>query len=89
MTVLRNRRIDRAGTVVFDADSLVDLLYEGFSDFGGFHIAQHGSATNTALYLSDSWRIGKWLFDLSGRLENQDATTNVCNLANVDLDGNP
>ncbi|WP_242104109.1 TonB-dependent receptor [Lysobacter sp. M2-1] len=62
---------------------------QGFADFGGFHIAQHGSATNTALYLSDSWRIGKWLLDLSGRLENQDATNNVCNLANVDLDGNP
>lgn len=62
---------------------------QGFSDFGGFHIAQHGSATNMALYLSDSWRVGKWLFDLSGRLENQDATNNVCNLVNHDLDGNP
>ena len=38
MTLLRNRRIDRAGTVVFDADSLVDLLYEGFSDFGGLTV---------------------------------------------------
>ncbi|HEY5971494.1 MAG TPA: TonB-dependent receptor [Pseudoxanthomonas sp.] len=62
---------------------------QGFADFGGFHIAQHGSATNMALYLSDSWRIGKWLLDLSGRLENQDATNNVCNLTNRDLDGNP
>lgn len=39
MTLLRNRRIDRAGTVVFDADNLVDLLYEGFSDFGGLTVA--------------------------------------------------
>jgi hypothetical protein len=62
---------------------------QGFADFSGFHIAQHGSATNTALYLSDSWRIGKWLLDLSGRLENQDATNNVCNLVDVDLDGDP
>jgi outer membrane receptor for ferrienterochelin and colicin len=52
---------------------------QGFADFSGFHIAQHGEATNTALYLSDSWRIGKWLLDLSGRLENQDATNNICN----------
>ena len=67
---------------------------QGFADFGGFHIAQHGSATNTALYLSDSWRVGKWLLDLSGRLENQDATNNVCNRSPVNpgaggLDGDP
>ncbi len=62
---------------------------QGFADFGGFHIAQHGKATNTALYLSDSWRIGKWLLDLSGRLENQDAENNVCNLVTRDLDGDP
>jgi outer membrane cobalamin receptor len=62
---------------------------QGFTDFGGFHIAQHGEATNTALYLSDSWRIGKWLLDLSGRLENQDAENNICNLSNRDLDGDP
>ena len=58
---------------------------QGFADFSGFHIAQHGSATNTALYLSDSWRVGKWLLDLSGRLENQDATNNVCNRSAVNL----
>ncbi|MEJ1098281.1 MULTISPECIES: TonB-dependent receptor [unclassified Pseudoxanthomonas] len=62
---------------------------QGFLDYGGFNIAQYGSSTNTALYLSDSWRIGKWLLDLSGRIENQDATNNVCNLINVDRDGNP
>ena len=67
---------------------------QGFADFGGFHIAQHGSSTNMALYLSDSWRIGKWLLDLSGRLENQDATNNVCNRSPVNpgaggLDGDP
>lgn len=62
---------------------------QGFLDYGTFNIAQHGRATNTALYISDSWRIGRWLLDLSGRIENQDATNNVCNLVNVDLDGNP
>lgn len=62
---------------------------QGFSDFGGYHIAQHGSSTNKALYLSDSWRIGQWLLDLSGRIENQSTTNNVCNLVNRDLDSNP
>lgn len=65
---------------------------QGFADFGGFHIAQHGEATNIALYLSDSWRIGKWLLDLSGRLENQDAENDICNFRSdgrVDDEGNP
>jgi len=72
---------------------------QGLLDYGTFNIAQSGSATNTALYLSDSWRIGKWLLDLSGRIENQDATNTVCNLTTtsidpedpdaVDLDGDP
>ncbi|MGN6228444.1 MAG: TonB-dependent receptor [Dyella sp.] len=61
---------------------------QGFLDYGGYNIAQHGTATNKAFYLSDVWRIGKWLFDLSGRVENQNATNNVCNLANKNLDGN-
>ncbi|PNS09514.1 TonB-dependent receptor [Solilutibacter silvestris] len=62
---------------------------QGFADFGGFHIAEHGSATNEAVYLSDTWRIGKWLLDASGRVENENATNNICNLSNRNLDGNP
>ena len=65
---------------------------QGFADFGGFHIAQDGKATNIAIYLSDSWRIGKWLLDLSGRTEQQDATHNLCNRTSTGaggLDGNP
>ncbi len=61
---------------------------QGFLDYGGFNIAQHGDATNKAFYLSDVWRVGRWLIDLSGRIENQNATNNVCNLTNVNLDGN-
>lgn len=62
---------------------------QGFADFSGYHIVQRGSATNKAIYLSDSWRVGNWLLDLSGRLENQDAESDVCNMTNQDLDGNP
>ncbi|KRE84704.1 TonB-dependent receptor [Rhodanobacter sp. Soil772] len=62
---------------------------QGFLDNGGYNITERGVATNKAFYLSDSWRIGQWLFDASARLENQDASNTVCNLTNVDLDGNP
>lgn len=62
---------------------------QGFLDNGGFNITQRGHAFNRAIYLSDSWRIDRWLLDASVRFENQDATNRVCNRSNVDLDGNP
>ena len=62
---------------------------QGFLDNGAFNITEHGKATNRAFYLSDIWRMGKWLVDLSGRVENQNATNDVCNLANVPLDDDP
>ncbi len=61
---------------------------QGFLDNGGFNITERGHAFNKALYLSDSWRIDKWLLDASVRYENQEATNRVCNLTNVNLDGN-
>jgi hypothetical protein len=62
---------------------------QGFLDNGGFPIEQAGHAFNWAVYLSDSWRIDKWLLDASVRFENQDATNRVCNLTNVPLDNDP
>src|SRR5262249_37288001 len=40
-------------------------------------------------YLSDSWRLGPWLFDASARVEHMNASNSTCNLSNVNLDGNP
>lgn len=73
------------GQTFFRTDS------QGFSDFNGnFDIIEDGTATNVAGYLSDSWRLGPWLFDASARVEHVDATNNVCHLgAAQDLDGNP
>lgn len=62
---------------------------QGFLDNGGFPIAQRGHAFNRAFYLSDSWRIDKWLLDASVRYENQDATNRVCHITNRPLDANP
>jgi outer membrane receptor protein involved in Fe transport len=62
---------------------------QGFLDNGGFNITQHGHAFNSAVYLSDSWRVNKWLLDASVRYEKQDATNHVCNRTDTDLDGNP
>jgi outer membrane receptor protein involved in Fe transport len=62
---------------------------QGFLDNGGFNITEKGHAFNQAIYLSDSWRIDQWLLDASVRYENQKASNRVCNLSNVDTDGNP
>jgi outer membrane receptor protein involved in Fe transport len=62
---------------------------QGFLDNGGFNITEKGHAFNKAIYLSDSWRIDKWLLDASVRWENEDATNRVCNLTNQDTDANP
>jgi hypothetical protein len=62
---------------------------QGFLDYGGFNITEKGHAFNKAIYLSDSWRLDKWLLDASVRWENQEAANRVCNLSNVNLDGNP
>ena len=62
---------------------------QGFVDFtGNYDIAENGVSVNKALYLSDSWKIGPWLFDVSGRVENQHVTQNTCNTTKIDLDGN-
>ena len=46
---------------------------QGFVDWNdNYNILEHGNATNLAGYLSDSWRIGGWLFDAGARLENID-----------------
>ncbi|MDE1898223.1 MAG: TonB-dependent receptor [Xanthomonadaceae bacterium] len=62
---------------------------QGFLDNGAYNIAENGTATNKAFYLSDVQRYGRWLFDVSGRIENENALLNVCNLQNVNLDNNP
>jgi hypothetical protein len=62
---------------------------QGFLDNGAFNITERGHAFNQALYLSDSWRIERWLLDASVRYEKQDASLRVCNLSNLDTDGDP
>ena len=61
---------------------------QGFMDFSGFHITEKGHATNKAFYLSDTWKIDRFIVDASARVENQDATNRVCNLTKRNLDGN-
>ncbi len=59
---------------------------QGFVNFNGnFNILEHGNAMNTAGYLSDAWKLGPWLFDVSARLENINAHQRTCNRSNVQM----
>jgi outer membrane receptor protein involved in Fe transport len=52
---------------------------------GGYYVLQQGKATNVALYLSDSWKIGSWLFDASARVEHMNMTQQTTNQSPVQL----
>jgi outer membrane cobalamin receptor len=57
---------------------------QGFvSTSGNFDILEHGDAMNIAPYLSDSWKLGPWLFDAGARLEHIDAHQRTCNRSAV------
>jgi outer membrane receptor for Fe3+-dicitrate len=59
---------------------------QGFVNFNGnFNILEEGDANNKAFYLSDSWKVDRWLFDASGRIENIDADQRTCNRTNEQL----
>lgn len=59
-----------------------------YSANGGYQILQDGIATNVAGYLSDSWKIDKWLLDASVRVEHINLTQETTNLSPVNM-GNP
>jgi outer membrane receptor protein involved in Fe transport len=53
---------------------------QGFVNMNNnFDILENGTGTNTAPYLSDSWKIGSWLFDASARYEHISVTQATCN----------
>jgi outer membrane receptor protein involved in Fe transport len=55
---------------------------------GGYYIEQQGQATNIAGYLSDSWKINSWLFDVNVRLEHIDMTQQTTNQTAVQMGSN-
>ena len=52
---------------------------------GGYYILEQGKATNIALYLSDSWKLGSWIFDASARLEHMNMTQQTTNQSPVQM----
>ena len=54
-----------------------------------FNLIEHWNGLNTALFFSDSWKWGQWLFDAGYRVEQQKDHGSIGNTATVNLDSNP
>jgi hypothetical protein len=52
---------------------------------GGYQILQDGNATQVAAYLSDSWKIDRWLLDASVRLAHINLSQETSNLSPVQM----
>ncbi len=52
---------------------------------GGYYILQNGSATNIAPYISDSWKVNRWLFDAGLRVEHINLDQETTNQSNVQM----
>ena len=70
-----------AGGNIYDVSSPQGI----YNANGGYYIEEQGKATNVAVYLSDSWKIDKWLFDASLRLEHMNMTQQTTNQSPVQL----
>jgi outer membrane receptor protein involved in Fe transport len=54
---------------------------------GGYYILQNGDATNVAGYISDSWKVDRWLLDLSARVEHINMSQETTNTSAVNMNG--
>jgi outer membrane receptor protein involved in Fe transport len=52
---------------------------------GGYYILQNGRATNVAPYLSDSWKVNRWLFDAGVRVEHINLDQETTNTSPVQM----
>jgi outer membrane receptor protein involved in Fe transport len=52
---------------------------------GNYNIVEDGAGTNTAPYLSDSWKLGPLLVDASARYEHINVRQQTCNRTNTQM----
>ncbi len=61
---------------------------EGFVNGPATAVLNHATAFTTAAFLSDSWKIGQWLFDGGARAEHEHFTDHFAKTAKGSLSGN-
>lgn len=63
---------------------------QGFAPAAWYYpLHEDWTGLNTAFFLTDSWKVDRWLFDAGVRVEHQEANGRIQNNASGDLDGNP
>ncbi len=67
----------------------VQVTRNGFLGGPFYALVDSYTGRNIAGFLSDQWKINRWLLDAGYRSENQSVNGSVSNATNVDLDGNP
>jgi outer membrane receptor protein involved in Fe transport len=83
--------VPNASPIILSAVDAAGNLYQVSSPQGianangGYQILQNGRATNIAGYLSDSWKIDRWLLDAGARLEHINLTQETSNLSPVQM----
>jgi hypothetical protein len=70
-------------------DNGAEVTRNGLISGSFFSLVDDFSGRNTALFASDSWKIGPWLIDAGYRLENERINGSIENTTSMDLDGNP
>src|SRR6202040_2478541 len=72
-----------AGGNIYNVTSAQGVLANG-----GYNILEQGSAINIAAYLSDSWKIDRWLIDANARVEHINLHQQTTNLSARQLGSN-
>jgi hypothetical protein len=62
---------------------------QGFVSGPTSAVAESGTGLNTALIVSDSWKLDRWLFDAGFREEHEHLTAHLGNTSTGDLDDDP
>ena len=70
-------------------DNGAQVTRNGLISGAFFALVDDFSGRNTALFASDSWKIGPWLIDAGYRLENERINGSIENTTSMDLDSNP
>jgi outer membrane receptor protein involved in Fe transport len=79
--------VPNAAPIIMTATSGGNIYHvtspQGVLANGGYNILEDGTATQVAGYLSDSWKIDRWLFDVSARLAHISLTQETSNTTPV------
>ena len=76
-------------TAAGPAGPVAQVTRNGILSGAFYALVDHYHGRNSAIFLSDQWRLGRWLLDAEYRAENEHIDGAVENDSVIDLDANP